>query len=163
MKVAHSCLALWDPMDWLYSPWNSLGQNTGVSSLSLPQGSSQPRSPTLQAVSLPAEPQGKPKNTRVGNPSLLQRIFPTQESNWDLLCCRQILYHLSCLSKNTCWVLCLVAHSRCSLNTCWRDEWGTFRRRCGILSLLLIWMLYLYLQSAFYWRKKKVATALSWN
>ena len=40
------------------------------------------RSPTLQADSLPAEPQGKPKNTGVGSPSLLQKIFPTQESNW---------------------------------------------------------------------------------
>ena len=29
----------------LYSPWNSPGQNTGVGSLSLLQGSSQPRSP----------------------------------------------------------------------------------------------------------------------
>ena len=27
--------------------------------------------------------------------SLLQRIFPTQESNWGLLHCRQILYQLS--------------------------------------------------------------------
>ena len=27
--------------------------------------------------------------------SLLQGIFPTQESNWDLLSCRQILYHLN--------------------------------------------------------------------
>ena len=44
----------------LHSPWNSLGQNTGVDSLSLHQGTSQPRSPALQADSLPAEPQGKP-------------------------------------------------------------------------------------------------------
>ena len=44
----------------LYSPWNSLGQNTGVGSL-----------------------------------SLLQGIFPTQESNPGLLHCRQILYQLS--------------------------------------------------------------------
>ena len=44
----------------LYSPWNSLGQNTGVGSL-----------------------------------SILQGIFPTQESNWGLLCCRRILYQLS--------------------------------------------------------------------
>ena len=44
----------------LYSPWNSPGQNTGVSSLSLPRGSSQPRDPTLQMDSLPPEPQGKP-------------------------------------------------------------------------------------------------------
>ena len=34
------------------------------------------RSPTLQADSLPAEPQGKPKNTGVGSLSLLQGIFP---------------------------------------------------------------------------------------
>ena len=29
---------LCDPMDWLYSPWNSPGQNTGVGSCSLLQG-----------------------------------------------------------------------------------------------------------------------------
>ena len=40
--------------------------------------------PALQVDSLPAEPQGKPKNTGVGNLSLLQGIFPTQESNWGL-------------------------------------------------------------------------------
>ena len=43
-----------------------------------------PRSSTLQADSLRAEPWGKPKNARVGNLSLLQEIFPTQESNWGL-------------------------------------------------------------------------------
>ena len=46
---------------WLFAiPWNSPGQNTGVSSL-----------------------------------SLLQGIFPTQESNQALLYCRWILYQLS--------------------------------------------------------------------
>ena len=35
------------------------------------------------------------QNTRVGSRSLLQGIFPTQESNWGLLHCRQILYQLS--------------------------------------------------------------------
>ena len=45
--------------------------------------------------SLPAEPQGKPKNTGVGSLSLLQRICLTQEKNWSLLHCRQILYQLS--------------------------------------------------------------------
>ena len=35
VKVAQSCLTLWDPMD---CPWNSPGQNTGVGSLSLLQG-----------------------------------------------------------------------------------------------------------------------------
>ena len=34
-------------------------------------------------------------NTEVGSLSLLQRIFPTQESNWGLLHCRWILYQLS--------------------------------------------------------------------
>ena len=41
------------------------------------------------------EPPEKPKNTGVGSLSLLQHIFPTQESNWGLLHCRQILYQLS--------------------------------------------------------------------
>ena len=44
----------------------------------------EPRYPSLQADSLPAEPQGKPKNTGVDSLSLLQRIFPTQESNRGL-------------------------------------------------------------------------------
>ena len=35
------------------------------------------------------------KNTGVDSHSLLQRIFPTQELNLGLPCCRQILYHLS--------------------------------------------------------------------
>ena len=60
----------------LYSLWNSLGQNTGVGSLSLLQaifptwGSNF----TLQEDSSPAEPQGKPKNTGGGSLSLLQQI-----------------------------------------------------------------------------------------
>ena len=49
----------------------------------------------LQVDSLPSEPQGKPKNTGVGSLSLLQRIFPTQESNRGLLHWRCILYQLS--------------------------------------------------------------------
>ena len=49
----------------LYSPWNSLGQNTGVGTLSLLQGifstqGSKPRTPTLQVDSLLAELCGKP-------------------------------------------------------------------------------------------------------
>ena len=49
----------------------------------------------LQAHSLPSEPLGKPKNTGVGSLSLVQGIFLTQESNWDFLHCRRILYQLS--------------------------------------------------------------------
>ena len=48
----------------------------------------------MQANSLPAEPQGKPKNTGVGSLALLQWIFPTQELNWGHLGSRQILYQL---------------------------------------------------------------------
>ena len=36
--VTQLCLTLCNPMDWLYSSWNSPGQNTGVGSLSLLQG-----------------------------------------------------------------------------------------------------------------------------
>ena len=61
----------------------------------LPNPGIKPRSPTLQADSLPAESQEKPKNTGVGSLSLLQWIFPTQELNQGLLHCRQILYKLS--------------------------------------------------------------------
>ena len=43
----------------LYSPRNSPGQDTGVGSLFASPGI-EPRSPTLQADSLPVEPQGKP-------------------------------------------------------------------------------------------------------
>ena len=64
-------------LEWVNVP---LFPNTGI----------KPRSPTLRADSLPAEPQGKPKNTGVGSLSLLQWIFPTQESNWGLLHCRWI-------------------------------------------------------------------------
>ena len=41
----------------------------------------EPRSPASWANSLPAEPRGKPKNIGVGSISLLQLIFPAQESN----------------------------------------------------------------------------------
>ena len=53
-----------------------------------------PRSPALQADSLPSEIPGKPKNTGMVSLSLLQGIFLMQESNWCLLHCRQILYQL---------------------------------------------------------------------
>ena len=61
------------------------------SSWDLPNPGIKPGSPTLQADSLPAEPQGKPKYTGVGSLSLLQWIFPTQESNQGLLHCRLII------------------------------------------------------------------------
>ena len=94
VKVSQSCLILCNPMDW-----NFPGQNTGVGSLSLLQGTfpiqgSNPGLPHCMD-SLPAEPQEKPKNTGVGNLLFLQRIFPTQELNKGLLHSKRILYQLS--------------------------------------------------------------------
>ena len=71
----------------IYSPWNSPGFRTQGLNPGI-----EPKSPALQVDSLPAEPQGKPKNTGVGSLSLLQGIFLTRESNRGLLHCRQILY-----------------------------------------------------------------------
>ena len=102
VKVAQSCPTLCDPMAY-NSPRNSPGQNTGVGGLSLLQESTQPRSPTFQVNSLPAEPQGKPKNTEVGSLSLLQWILPTQELNQCPLHCRQIFYQLTLLNKLKLW------------------------------------------------------------
>ena len=97
IKVTQSCLTLCDPMDytvhgilqarileWVAFFFSRAFPNPGV----------KPRSPTLQADSLPAEPQGKPKDTEVGSLSLLQQIFLTQELKLGLLHCRQILYQL---------------------------------------------------------------------
>ena len=98
----HSVTSLCNPMDCSL-PGSSVGilQARILECVAIPssRGSSQsgiePRSPTLQVDSLPSEPPRKTKNTRVGSLSLLQWIFPTQESNWGLLHCRHILFHLS--------------------------------------------------------------------
>ena len=75
VKVAQSCPTLCDPMDstvhgilqarilqWVAFPF----------SRDLPNPWIEPMSSTLWADSSPAEPQGKPKNTRMGGLSLLQ-------------------------------------------------------------------------------------------
>ena len=75
VKVTQSCPTLCDPMDctvhgilqarkWEWLPCPSSGD--------LPKPGTEPRSPTLQADTLPPEPQGKRKNTGAGNLSLLQ-------------------------------------------------------------------------------------------
>ena len=102
-KVAQSCPTLWDPTDYTVHEvlqvdilaWVAFPFSGGSSQEGLPNVGIEPRSPALWADSLPAEPQGKPKNTGVGSLSLLQRIFPTQESNQGLLHCRRILCQLS--------------------------------------------------------------------
>ena len=62
----------------LLHPWDFPGKSTGVGCHCL--------------LHLPAEAQGKPKNTEVGSLTLLQQIFLTQELNVGLLHCRRILY-----------------------------------------------------------------------
>ena len=75
VKVAQSCPTLRNPMD--YTIHRTL-QARILEKVAFPfsRGSSQPRSPALQVDSLSAEPQGKPKNTGVGNLSFLQGNRP---------------------------------------------------------------------------------------
>ena len=93
VKLTQSRLTLCDPKEfsrpeyWSGQPFPSPGD--------LPNSGIKPRSPTLWTDSLPAEPQGKPKNTGVVSLSLLQWIFQTQESNQGLLHYRWVLYQLS--------------------------------------------------------------------
>ena len=76
--------AMQETQIWFLGQEDPPGEGNGI----------EPRSPALQADSLTAEPQGKPKNTGVGSLSF-QWIFPTQESNQGFLHCRQIHYQLS--------------------------------------------------------------------
>ena len=62
------------------------------SSRDLPNPGIEPRSPSLQVDSLPAEPRGKPQDAGVGSLSFLQQIFLTQESHQSLLHDRRILH-----------------------------------------------------------------------
>ena len=88
VKVVQSCLALSYPL--VYTVHGIL-QARILEWVAVPfsRGSSQsrikPRSPALQVDSLPAEPPGKPKNTRVGSLSLLQWIF--RPRNWTGISC----------------------------------------------------------------------------
>ena len=75
---SHSVVSLCDPMDCTVHgilqarilEWVDLPFSRG-----LPNPVIEPRSPALKVDSLPAEPQGKPKNTGGGSLSLLQQIF----------------------------------------------------------------------------------------
>ena len=66
----------------------------------LPHPGIEPRSPTLQADSLPAEPPGKPKNTGVGSLSLLQgyqgetiytvEYYSPIKKGWNIAICKNM-------------------------------------------------------------------------
>ena len=79
VKVTQLCLTLCDswttesmefsrPGYWSGYPFPSPGP--------LPSPGTEPRSPTMQTYSLPAEPQGKPKSTGVGSLSLSPTDLP---------------------------------------------------------------------------------------
>ena len=97
-KVALSCWTLCDPVDYtvrgiLYArilEWVAFPFS---------RRSSQPRDQTqvshIAGGFFTSRATGKRKNTGVGNLSLMQQIFPTQELNRGLLHCRQVLYQLS--------------------------------------------------------------------
>ena len=80
MKFAKLCLTLGDLID--YTVHGIIQAIRCFSPGNLPNPEMEPRSPALQADSLPAEPQEKQKDIRMGSLSLLQRIVLTQELNW---------------------------------------------------------------------------------
>ena len=91
-------------LEWVAFPFSRDLSNPGI----------EPRSSTLRADSLPAEPPGKPKDAGGGGLSLLQGIFPTQEPSQALLHCRRILgspeSRASCLASCTSSVFARTGH-----------------------------------------------------
>ena len=87
--VTQSCPTLCDPKTLAHQPplFMELSRQEYWSGLpfsspgDLPDSGIEPRSPALKVDSLPSESPGKPKNTGVGNLSLLQGNLSTQELN----------------------------------------------------------------------------------
>ena len=104
VKGVQSCPTFCDPKDYIV---HGILQARILAWIASPfsRGSSQTRDQTqvsrIAVGFLPAEPQAKPKNTKVGSLSLLQWIFLIQELNQGLLYCRRILYQLSYRKANT--------------------------------------------------------------
>ena len=110
VKVAQLCPTLCNPMVYTSMGFSRLEYWSGQpipSPGGLLNPGIEPRSPTLQADSFPAEPPGKPRYTGVGSLSFLRRIFPTWESNQGLLHCTQILYQLSYQESPICHYTCI--------------------------------------------------------
>ena len=88
----------------LYSPWNSPGQNTGVGSLSLLQGSflTQGSNPGLlhcRWILYQLSHKGSPRILEWVTYPFSSRSSPTQELNRGLLHCRWSLSQMSCQGK----------------------------------------------------------------
>ena len=107
------------PEHWSGEPFPSPGDlgNPGI----------KPRSPTLQADSLPAGSQWKLKSTGVGSLSLLQQIFPTQESNWGLLHGRQIFTNWATRTAWDRW--------QCYYPLSWMRKWGNWESWCDLSKI----------------------------
>ena len=76
--------------------------------------------PRTVACQAPCPRDSLGKNTGVGCPFLLQKIFPTQESNPGLLHCRQILYLLSYEGH---FILSNKAEKRQLIYSCEKRNW----------------------------------------
>ena len=99
VKVAQSCLTLCNPKDCIVL---GILQARILEWIAFPfsRRSSQHRDWTQVSciawqILYQLSPHEKPKNAGMGDLSLPQRIFPTQESNRGFLHCRRILYQLS--------------------------------------------------------------------
>ena len=106
------CLSLCWEWNWKWkwkSVWVAFPFSRGSSHPGI-----KPRSPMLQVDSLPAEPQGKPKNAGVGSLSFLQQIFLTQESN-ATSCCQLFVD----LWNQKFHRLLSLENGRCSFCVCW--------------------------------------------
>ena len=131
--VAQSCPTLCDSMDCspakLLCPWGFSRQEYW-SGLPCPPPENLPNpgieswSPALWADSIPSEPLGKPKNTRVGSLSPIQENFLTQESKWGLLHWRRIHYQLSYPGSPNCMVCVNCVSINCRNKGFQRSAWG---------------------------------------
>ena len=102
MKVVQSCLTLCDPMDC--SPWNSLGQNTAVGSLSLLQGIFPTQGATR--ANLHTIQRSNVKISAIKIPSLhLKKLSTSQQNFWDSL-----LGVLKQVKADTCTCQLLLPH-----------------------------------------------------
>ena len=111
VKVSQPYLTLCNPMDCSLSGSSVLGilqaRMPKWAAVSFSRGSSQPRDWTqvscIAGRFFTVWATRQPKNTGVGSLSLLQGIFPIQESNQGLLHCRWILYQLSYMGSPRHW------------------------------------------------------------
>ena len=114
VKVVQLYSTLCNPMDYIYNPWNSPGQNTGVGSLSLiqaifPAQGSNPGLPRCRQILYHLSPQGSPRilkwvaypfssgSSRPRNWTGVSRIAGGFFTSWDL---REALYIVVCICQS---------------------------------------------------------------